>query len=59
MRNEIPIAETSRQPRWIVKVSASVDAQSIIMPGGINFEVDNNTFYAADTFECPLLKNAE
>lgn len=41
---QFPVPPEARQPRGLVRVSGQV------MPGWVSFEVDNNTFYQADTF---------
>lgn len=46
MRNELPALAAARQPRGLVKVNGE------ILPGWVNWEVDNNAFYQADTFRC-------
>lgn len=44
MLNNVPTTATVRHPRGLVKINGEV------MPGWISWEVDNNTFYQADTF---------
>lgn len=44
MRNLLPVTPAVRQPRGLVKVNG------VVMPGWIEFEVNNNNFYGADTF---------
>lgn len=44
MLNDIPASPELRAPRGIVKINGEV------MPGWFKWEVDNNTFYQADTF---------
>lgn len=44
MLNTTPAQPAARQPRGVVKINGEV------MPGWYDFEVDNNTFYQADTF---------
>jgi phage protein D len=46
MLNEVPALSVARQPRGLVKINGEV------VPGWISWEVDNNTFYQADTFRC-------
>jgi phage protein D len=50
--NIVPAASAARQPRGIVKVN---DA---IMPGWVEFEVENNAFFQADTFRCKFAVSA-
>ena len=44
MLNLVPAQAEVRQPRGIVKVGG------VVVPGAISFEVDNNNYYASDTF---------
>lgn len=44
MLNDVPALAVARQPRGLVKINGEV------VPGWISWEVDNNTFYQADTF---------
>ncbi len=44
MRNTLPALSASRQPRGIVKVDGTA------VPGWVSWEVNNNSFYQADTF---------
>lgn len=44
MLNSLPVTPVARQPRALVKINGD------IIPGAVSFEVENNTFYAADTF---------
>ena len=44
MQNTVPVVSIARQPRGMVKVGGTP------MPGWVRFEVDNNSFYQADTF---------
>ena len=44
MQNTVPVVSIARQPRGMVKVGGTP------MLGWFSFEVDNNTFYQADTF---------
>lgn len=46
MLNDVPAMAVARQPRGLVKINGEV------VPGWISWEVDNNTFYQADTFRC-------
>lgn len=47
MKNTIPVQSAGRQPRGIVQING------VSVPW-ITFEVDNNTFFAADTFRVTL-----
>lgn len=44
MRNTVPALPAARQPRGLVKINGEA------MPGWVEWEIDNNTFYQADTF---------
>lgn len=44
MLNKLPVESEARQPRGVVKVN------DVPVSGWTEFEVDNNTFYQADTF---------
>jgi len=46
MLNDVPALAVARQPRGLVKINGEV------VPGWISWEVNNNTFYQADTFRC-------
>lgn len=46
MLNDVPALAQARQPRGLVRINGEV------VPGWISWEVDNNTFYQADTFRC-------
>lgn len=50
--NALPAQPQARQPRGLVKVFATINGNPVeqIVPGWVNFEVDNNSYYAADTF---------
>jgi phage protein D len=50
--NTLPAPSVLRQPRGIVKVN------DVVVPGWIEFEVDNNAFYQADTFRCKFAISA-
>lgn len=50
--NTAPAAAGVRQPRGIVKVNGAV------VPGWIEFEIDNNAFFHADTFRCRFAVSA-
>jgi len=44
VRNTLPVIPQARAPRGLVKLNGEV------VPGWIDWQVDNNTFYQADTF---------
>lgn len=44
MRNDVPAQAVARRPRGLVKINGEV------VSGWTDWEVDNNTFYQADTF---------
>lgn len=50
--NDPAPARAARQPRGLVKVNGEV------VPGWIEFEVDNNVFFHADTFRCTFAVSA-
>lgn len=50
--NTITADGAVRQPRGIVKVNGTV------MPGWVEFEIDNNAFFHADTFRCRFAASA-
>lgn len=50
MLNPVPAQSAARQPRSIVKVGIGGVNSGVVMPGWISWSVDNNSFYAADTF---------
>jgi len=50
--NRTTTASAARQPRGIVKVN------DVVLPGWIDFEVDNNAFFHADTFRCRFAVSA-
>jgi phage protein D len=49
--NDLPVQPVARQPRAIVKVAG------IQVPAWISWEVNNNTFYQADTFRVSFAAN--
>ena len=50
--NQLPASANVRQPRGVVKVNGTV------MPGWLEFEIDNNAFFHADTFRCRFAASA-
>ena len=50
MLNSVPAQSAVRQPRSIVKVGVGGVNSGVVMPGWISWSVENNSFYAADTF---------
>lgn len=53
MLNSVPLQSTARQPRGVVKINGDVAA------GVVEIEVDNNSFYEADTFRVTLALSAQ
>lgn len=57
--NTLPVQPTARQPRGIVKVAAvAVPGTGVAVPGWIDWSVDSNTFYQADTFRVSFAATA-
>jgi phage protein D len=50
--NDPAVVPAARQPRGLVKVNG------VAIPGWIEFEVDNNVFFHADTFRCSFAVSA-
>lgn len=44
MRNVLPVVPSVRHPRGAIKIN------DVVMPGWIEWETDNNSYYQADTF---------
>ena len=44
MLNSLPVGAAARQPRGLIQINGTT------VPGWVEWEVDNNTFYQADTF---------
>lgn len=53
MRNTLPVQSDTTYPRSIVKVYDN-DGNGVILENWLGWEVENNTFYAADTFRLDL-----
>lgn len=47
-----------RQPRGAVKIYSADDTQGEVIDGWVEFEIDNNNFYSADTFHCTFAVSA-
>lgn len=58
--NRVPRHPSARQPRGLIKINdvlvpmSTVQPNGFSTPGWITWEVDNNNFYAADTFRLAL-----
>lgn len=50
MLNTVPVQSALRLPRSIVKVGIGGVNSGVVMPGWISWSIENNSFYAADTF---------